>query len=67
MCFAEKVRESKSHIEGRLPPMDHFVIEKDQFALIQERILWAEVSMNQTDLVKQRFSRQRLEKAGGCG
>ena len=65
MRLAEEVRQRKPQVKGRISNMNHFVIEQNQFVLVDERVLGTEIAVNQAVFMKQRFPGQRVQKAGG--
>src|SRR4029077_1350582 len=67
MRFAEKVRQSKTQVKSWIPEMNHFVVEQDQFAVVNESVLWAEIAVHQTVFVIERFPRQVAEECAGFG
>ncbi len=51
MGFAQKVRQRKPNVKGGISEVNHFVIEQNQFALVDECVLGTEVAVNKTVFV----------------
>src|SRR5690348_2763831 len=65
MGLAEKVRHRKTHVEGRVSKVNHFVIQQNEFAVIEECVFRTVIPVNQAEFGAHRVLRQHPEKTGG--
>src|ERR1700722_1580698 len=67
MRFTQEMGQRETDIEGGISEMNHFVIEQNQFSVIDQRVLRAEIAVHKTIFVKQGFLCERVEKRAGIG
>src|SRR6185312_4392496 len=62
MSLAQQVRHRESYIEGGISEMNHFMVEQDKFALVEQDVLGAVIAMHYREARVQRVVDQIFKK-----
>jgi hypothetical protein len=65
--FGEQVGHGEPDIEGGVAVVDHFVIEEDEAAVVDEDVLGAEVAVDDGEAGGAGFGDEDAEERRGCG
>ena len=62
MSLAQQVGQRKPYVESGIPEMDHFMVEQDKFAVVEQNVLGAVIAMHDSEACVQRLLNQGFKK-----